>query len=186
MLETAMNVKLRYILPVFLAAAFLLGYAAHQPSPIGISASASCESAGAVVSTGYFNNNVEALYYLDSQSGRLSAALVSRADQEFCKTYVRNVKGDLQESLKSFPGVQMPPRPNFIMVSGDSDARNVGAGEEGNLSKSFIYVAETQTGIVMVYIVPQEGDRDLPVEKGDILFWTCARLNPGTGIVKKD
>lgn len=150
--------------------------------PIGLSASASCESNGAVLSTGYFNNNVEALYYLDSQSGRLSAALLSRSDPEFVKTYTRNIKADLQKALQDFANVPVPPRPNFIMVSGEGDARNVGAGEMNNLAKSFIYVAETQTGIVLVYILPLEGNRDLAVNKGEIAFWTYARLNSGTGV----
>ncbi len=173
------------IFPVILAAAALLfGYALHRPAPSGILATASSESSGAVLSTGYFNNNVEALYYLDSQSGRLSAALMARSDPVFVKTYTRNIKADLLDSLRLFPNIAPPQRPNFIMVTGDSDARNVGAGETGNLSKSFVYVAETQTGLVLVYILPQEGDRDLPVDSGEIVFLTCARLNQGTGETK--
>jgi hypothetical protein len=127
---------------------------------------------------------VEALYYLDSQSGRLSAALMARSDPEFVKTYTRNIKADLLNSLRLFPNVPAPSRLNFIMVSGDSDARNVGAGDTNSLAKSFLYVAETQTGLVLVYALPQEGDRDLPIDKGEIIFLTCARLNPGTGEVK--
>ena len=168
---------------IIAAAAFAAGYLIPRSDPIGIAASASCESAGAVLSTGYYNNNVEALCYLDSQSGRLSAALVGRSDPEFNKTYTRNIKADLLDTLKHFPNIPIPQRPNFIMVTGESDTRSVGAGETNNLAKTFIYIAETQTGLVMVYALPQEGDRDMPVEKGEIVFWTCARLNPGTGII---
>ena len=175
----------RPAIALFLAAGlFLAGYALRRPAPAGLSATASSESGGAVLATGYFNSNVEALYYLDSQSGRLSAALMARSDPEFVKTYTRNIKADLADSLRLFPNIPVPPRPNFIMVSGESDARNVGAGDTNNLAKSFIYVAETQTGLVLVYVLPQEGDRDLPVDKGEIVFLTCARLNSGTGAAR--
>ncbi|MBR5414883.1 MAG: hypothetical protein IK105_03010 [Thermoguttaceae bacterium] len=169
---------------LLIVSALVVGLALRRPSPPGISATASSESSGAVLSTGYFNSNVEALYYLDSQSGRLSAALMARSDPEFIKTYTRNIKADLYESLRLYPNVPVPQRPNFIMVSGDSDARKVGVGEEGNLAKSFVYVAETQTGMVLVYVLPQEGDRDLPVDRGEIVFLTSARLNQGTGEIK--
>ncbi len=172
-------------LPVLMiVGALLAGYALRRPVPLGITATASSESSGAVLSTGYFNSSVEALYYLDSQSGRLSAALMARSDPVFVKTYTRNIKADIYETLQSFPSVPVPQRPNFIMVSGESDARKVGAGETGNLAKSFVYVAETQTGIVLVYILPQEGDRDLPVDRGEIVFLTSARLNQGTGEIR--
>ena len=195
--QTATPGAHRYLIAAFavlgavcaLAAAFAIGKSTGRTESFpwsratGISAVSSCESCGAVISTGYFNNNAEALYYLDSQSGRLSAALLSRSDPEFVKTYTRNIKGDFVEALGSYPNVPVPPRPNFIMVTGDSDIRNVGAGEMNNLAKSFVYVAEVQTGIVLVYILPLEGDRDLAVEKGEIEFWTFARLNTGTGIM---
>lgn len=183
------SVRTGLFLLAFFSVAFYLGglltssRAVLSDRSSGLLASASCESNGAVLSTGYFNNNVEALYYLDSQTGRLSAALLSRSDPEFLKTYTRNIKTDLQEALQNFSNVPVPPRPNFIMVSGDGDVRNVGAGEMNNLAKSFIYVAETQTGIVLVYILPLEGDRDLAVNKGEIAFWTFARLTSGTGII---
>ena len=109
---------------------------------------------------------------------------MARSDPDFIKTYTRNIKADLYESLRLYPNVPVPQRPNFIMVSGESDARKVGAGETGNLAKSFIYVAETQTGMVLVYILPQEGDRDLPIDRGEIVFLTSARLNQGTGEIK--
>ena len=66
---------------LLIAGAFLAGYALHRPVPLGIMATASSESSGAVLSTGYFNNGVEALYYLDSQSGRLSADFTRNASR---------------------------------------------------------------------------------------------------------
>ena len=45
--------------------------------PIPVFASASSESDGVVIATGTFGSNIEAMYYLDSQSARLSAAVIS-------------------------------------------------------------------------------------------------------------
>ena len=46
-------------------------------------------------------------------------------------------------------------------------------------SKSFVYVAEINTGVVLVYALPGANERDLLVKDGEIVFWTCARLNDG-------
>ena len=153
--------------------------------PTGLLATASCVENGAILATGYFNNNTEALYYLDSQSGRLSAALLSRSDPGFTKTFTRNIKADLQEAVSNLSNVAMPQTPSFIMVTGDSDIRNIGAGEMNNLAKSFVYVAEIHTGIVLVYVLPSQGDRDVEVMNEEITFWTYSRLTPGTGSLKR-
>lgn len=144
--------------------------------PIPVFAAASSESDGVIISTGAFGSNVEALYYLDSQSARLSAAVVSRTSPSFQKSFSRNLKSDLAEAAKQF-NVSVPVAPKFLLVTGESDVRNVGA--VGNLSKSFAYVAEINSGIVLVYALPGSNDRDLLVQDGEILFWTCARLNEG-------
>ena len=148
--------------------------------PLGLWASASCESNGAILSTGYFDSNVELLYYLDSQNGRLSAGLLSRSEPGFVKTYTRNVKADLAAAAAELKNVALPQNPSFIMVSGDGDTRNTGGSETSFLSKSFLYVAEVNTGIVLVYVVPRLGDRDIGVDWGEITFWTSARLNTGS------
>lgn len=144
--------------------------------PIPVFASASSESDGVIVATGTFGANVDALYYLDSQSGRLSAAVVSRSAPSFQKSFSRNLKGDLVKAAEQF-NVSVPTSPKFLMVTGEADIRNVGS--VGNLSKSFVYVAEINTGVVLVYALPGANERDLLVQDGEILFWTCARLNEG-------
>lgn len=145
---------------------------------IPVWASASCESNGSALSTGYFNDGVEALYYLDSQNARLSAAILSRNEPNFIKTYTRNIRIDLTEAVSKL-NLTLPANPQFIMVSGDADIRQFGAGEMNKLSKSILYVAEINSGIVMVYALPNYGDRDLEITEGEIRFWTFARLNSG-------
>ncbi len=144
--------------------------------PIPVFASASSESDGVIVATGSFGANIEAMYYLDSQSARLSAAVISRSTPSFQKSFSRNLKADLVKAAEQF-SIPVPVAPKFLMVTGESDVRNVGA--VGNLSKSLVYIAEINTGIVLVYALPGANERDLLVQNGEIVFWTCARLSEG-------
>lgn len=166
-----------------LAAAFMIGrYCSnnHEPFSKGISATASCETAGAILSTGTFTNGTEALFYLDSLSGRLSAGVLSRSEPSFVKLYTRPIKNDLGTAASQLK-IPTPANPRFIMVSGENDVKKTGAGEMNNFARSFVYVAEINTGIVLVYVLPSQGDRDLEVTGGEIIFWTYARLNNGLG-----
>lgn len=146
------------------------------PVALPVFAASSSESDGVVLATGAFGSNAEAMYYLDSQSGRLSAALLSRSAPEFQKTFTRNVKNDLVEAANEI-GVPVPTTPKFLMTTGETDVRNVGA--RGSLSNAFVYVAEINSGVVLVYALPGANERDLAVESGEIVFWTFARLNEG-------
>ncbi|MDO5309668.1 MAG: hypothetical protein Q4G03_09310 [Planctomycetia bacterium] len=149
----------------------------HKASEVlPVFASASSQGDGVVLATGSFSNNVEAMYYLDSQSGRLSAALISRTAPVFQKTYTRNLKNDLVEATQNLQ-IPMPASPRFLMVTGEADVRNVGA--VSNLSRAFVYVAEINSGVVLVYALPGTNDRDLLVTDGEITLWTFARLNDG-------
>ncbi|MCF0233799.1 MAG: hypothetical protein HUK22_02325 [Thermoguttaceae bacterium] len=146
------------------------------PIPVPVLATASSESDGVVLATGAYGASVEAMYYLDSQSGRLSGALISRDAPTFQKTFSRNVKNDLVEATKQL-GIPLPAAPKFLMVTGDSDVRQVGS--RSGYSKSFAYVAEINSGVVLVYALTGSNDRDLAVASGTIEFWTFARLNDG-------
>ena len=143
---------------------------------VPVFATASSESDGVIVSTGSYGANVEAMYYLDSQSCRLSAALVSRTVPEFQKSFTRNLKTDLAEAAEQLH-LSFPSNPKFLMVTGEADVRNVGA--VANVSRALVYVAEINTGVVFVYALPGANDRDLPVSNGEIYLWTFARLNDG-------
>ena len=139
-------------------------------------ATASSESDGVVIATGTFSANVEAMYYLDSQSGRLSAGLISRSAPVFQKSFTRNLKNDLVEACEQIQ-LPIPTVPKFLMITGESDIRNVGASS--NMSRSLLYVSEINTGLVFVYALPGSNDRDLVVDNGEIILWTFARLNDG-------
>lgn len=160
--------------------AFYAGMWRGKNSPLELPpvwASASCESEGCVIATGTFAGATEALYYLDSQSGRLSAAILSRSVPAFNKMYTRNIKADLVESLNQLK-LPIPAVPRFVMVTGENDVRQVGS-DMSKITKAFVYIAEANTGVVLVYALPNEGDRDLDIQNGEIYFWTYARLNNG-------
>ena len=145
-------------------------------APTPVFATASSEGDGVVVATGSFNANVEAFYYLDSQSGRLSAAVVSRSTPAFQKSFSRNLKNDLVEAAQQLQ-ISVPASPKFLMVTGESDSNKVGS--LGDVAKSLVYVAEINSGIVLVYALPGANSRDLLVSSGEIVLWTFARLNDG-------
>lgn len=143
---------------------------------IPVSASASSESDGVIIATGSFGSNVEAFYYLDSQTSRLSGAVISRSNPGFQKSFSRNLKNDLVEAAQQF-NISVPTSPKYLMVTGECDLKNVGS--VSNVSKSLVYIAEINSGVVLVYALPGANERDLLVQDGQILFWTCARLNEG-------
>lgn len=169
---------------MLLAGGFAAGHYFTRPAalPIPVSATASCQAYGTVLSTGSYDNNTEILYYLDSQAGQLTAGLLSRNDPGFAKTFKRNIKADLIQAVGALGNVSVPANPTFMMVTGDGDARRIGGGDANHPAKAFVYVAEVNTGIVLVYVIPIEGDRDLEVEWGDMMLWTSARLNVGTPV----
>ena len=146
--------------------------------PLSVFASASSESDGVVIATGAFSSGVEAVYYLDSQSANLSAAVISRSTPSFQKSFTRNLRKDLVDATRQF-GISVPATPKFLMTTGESDVRNVGA--VSNLSRSFIYIAEINTGIVLTYALPNVNERDLVIQDGEIIYWACVRLNEGLG-----
>lgn len=165
---------------VLLAAIFMAGrYSADgnkNSLPSELFATASCIMNGNIMATGNFDNNAEAVYFLNNQSSRLSAALLSRSEATFNKLYTRLIKADLEKATKELK-ISMPVAPQYMMVTGNIALQQVGAMD--SMSKSFLYVAELNTGIVFVYALPTQGDRDLAVNNGEIIFWTYVRMGAG-------
>lgn len=160
----------------FIAGSSSLNHKTGFDSTIPVLAAASSESDGVIVATGAYTSSVEAVYYLDSQSCRLSAGLVSRSAPVLQKTFTRNLKSDLAEAAAQLQ-ISIPTSPKFLMTTGEADVRNVGA--VANMARALLYVAEINSGILFVYALPGANDRDLVVSNGEILLWTFARLNDG-------
>ncbi|MDD3587730.1 MAG: hypothetical protein PHQ75_11170 [Thermoguttaceae bacterium] len=168
---------------VLLVVAFRTGQPRSNRDPLtlpGLWATTAASGGGSYIATGSFDNTSDLFFYLDSQSGRLSAALLSRSTPSFVKSYTRNIRADLIQATQQLK-LPLPANPQFIMATGDGDIRQYGAGEMNKISKSLAYVTEVNSGLVLVYAIPNEGDRDLQINGGEIIFWTYARLNTGTG-----
>lgn len=167
----------------------LIGYCAGEiarrtaKKPQDFHASASDGTMGSILATGYYSGNAEAVYYLESQTGHLSAAVLARDEASFRKMYSRGIRKDLEQAVQRLQ-IALPANPQFMMITGDVDVRKIGAREMNNVSKSFLYIAEINTGIVFVYALPVQGDPDLQVQDGEILLWTWLRMNNGLNGIK--
>ncbi|HID74974.1 MAG TPA: hypothetical protein EYP56_03150 [Planctomycetaceae bacterium] len=143
-----------------------------------------------LMATGWVDEGVEAVYLLDATSGALRAKVLSNQRKGFQAHYEANVGQDLaalvnmlnarirQANAAAPPGtppqpeIQIPQTPNYMMVTGVADIRR-GAAARAWPSTAVIYVAETNTGIVMCYVMPwnrSAHSSDVPVN-GALLFW---------------
>ncbi len=100
---------------------------------------------GFAIATGYCDESVEAIYFLDFATGNLSAAAVSKQNGHFNAFYTHNVVADL--------GLNPAKPPRFMIATGSADLRRSG-GKTNALSRSLVYVAELQSGKVAVYAIP--------------------------------
>jgi hypothetical protein len=95
------------------------------------------------IATGYVDDQIEGLYFLDFLTGDLRCAVVNRRTAAFTAYFTYNVLAD-------FPGIN--DRPRFLMVTGLADLpRGRGATQIG---RSIIYVAEATSGRVAAYTIP--------------------------------
>lgn len=124
------------------------------------------------IATGFVDEGVEAVYFLDFLTGTLKAAVLSNQTREFQAIYGANITADLANVVQfknanlqqanaqrrrnggtPLPELQMPQSPSYMMVTGLADIRR-GAMARMRPGSSIIYVAETNTGIVLAYVVP--------------------------------
>ncbi len=122
------------ILQAAIVAAFIFGVlaAGYWPNvPIHAVATDRCD--GFAMATGYCDEQVEAVYFLDFLTGDLSAAVVSKQTGRFNAFYTYNVAGDLAVN----PG----RAPRYLLTTGSADLRRSG-GKANSLSRSLVYVSE--------------------------------------------
>jgi len=107
------------------------------------------------IATGFIDPETEGVFYLDYLTGNLNAAVLSRKSPAFQAKYTANVHADLKNAIayaaQSGNEIQVPQSPNYLMVTGSANLTNVGRTIFGN---TVVYVAETNTGIVLAYAVP--------------------------------
>ncbi len=96
------------------------------------------------IATGFLDQEVEAIYFLDFLTGDLTAAVLGRRPGTFGAVYRYNVLQDLQ--------IDPTKNPKFLMVTGLCDLPRGGGRVEA--SRAAVYVAEITTGKVAAYVVP--------------------------------
>ena len=148
------------------------------------------------MATGPVDDGVEAVYFLDFLTGTLRAAVLSNQSRGFHAHYEANVNVDLaglvqvsnaglaqvnaqrrKQNLPPLPEIQMPASPNYLMTTGVIDIRR-GAAVRLQPPQAVVYVAETTTGIVLVYVLPWDRNAhmsDMP-SGGPLTLWAGERF----------
>ena len=97
------------------------------------------------MATGFVDEGVEAVYFLDFLTGDLRAAVLSKQlPTRFNAFYQRNIIQDL--------GVDPAKNPRYLMVTGLANVRR--GSSSLRPSSAVVYVAEITTGQVAAYAIP--------------------------------
>jgi hypothetical protein len=97
------------------------------------------------IATGYLDDAIEAVWFLDSTTGDLRAVALSKQTGTFNVFFARNILADL--------GVDPTKNPRFLMATGTADLRRTG-GARLSPSHSILYIYESTTGILAAYSIP--------------------------------
>ncbi len=95
------------------------------------------------VATGFVDEGVEAIFFLDFLTGDLRAAVLNRGGT-FSAFYHYNILNDM--------GVQQGKNPRFLMVTGLNNINRGAARMRPSLS--IVYIAEINSGTVAAYAIP--------------------------------
>ncbi len=155
----------------WLAAGLLLGWllSSFWPST-PLHAVATDRAENITIATGLVQTEVEAFFFLDSQTGTLRAAVPSiRQTGGFQATWECNLNVDLASvvgrvnvAIKAqnaarrggavLPEIQFPERPKYMMVTGMLDIPQ--GPSRMTPGRSLVYVAEATTGVILAYALP--------------------------------
>ncbi|HLA84077.1 MAG TPA: hypothetical protein VJL29_04725 [Thermoguttaceae bacterium] len=129
-----------------LLGAVLAGFCPHAP----LHATATDRYDTFAISTGFVDDSVEAIYFLDFLTGDLKAAVLSRQlPPRFSAFFERNILNDL--------GIGPSNNPRYLIVTGLNDLRRGGSRLRPSLG--VCYVAEITTGRVAAYAIPWDLNR---------------------------
>lgn len=101
------------------------------------------------IATGPLDNEVEAVFFLDSLTGDLKASVLNINNGTFTAFYQYNI-------LRDF-GVEPSKNPRYLMVTGVADLRRFG-GAQVRPGACVVYIAELTTGKLAAYGVPWSPD----------------------------
>lgn len=115
--------------------------------PLHASATASQENFA--IATGFVDEDVEAIYFLDFLTGDLKAAVIQvrtggPTSGKFNAFFAHNILSDF--------GSEQTKNPKYLMVTGEA---NLPRGRQNfQFAKSIVYIAEATTGQVACYTIP--------------------------------
>ncbi|MCG8586991.1 MAG: hypothetical protein MI757_19980 [Pirellulales bacterium] len=116
------------------------------PSATELMASASASGEGFSMATGAVDDDVEGLFILDHLTGDLRGLLLNVRTGKFNSFYQYNVVEDL--------GTAMVKNPKYVLLTGGAAFRDGIGSPRTRLSRSAVYVAELDSGVVAAYAVP--------------------------------
>ena len=96
------------------------------------------------MASGFVDEDVEAVYFLDFLTGDLNAVVMGKQSSHFTGYFKANVAADL--------GIDNAKNPQYMMVTGNVDFRR--AGTRMQFSRAAVYVADVTTGKVAAYAIP--------------------------------
>jgi hypothetical protein len=121
------------------------------------------------MATGLIDEFIEAVFFLDSLTGQLRAAVPSlQRMQDYQAMWEANPGADMATAIQMVntaaakmsggkggaarPAIQPPQSPRFVMVTGLMDVRQ--GSSRMRPSRCVVHVCEANTGIVMTYLLP--------------------------------
>lgn len=99
------------------------------------------------IATGFVDEQIEALYFLDYLTGNLQAAVLNINNGQFAAYYEKNILQDLE--------IDAGKTPRYLMVTGTADLRRIPA--QVRPAASVCYVTDATTGKVAAYTIPWIG-----------------------------
>ncbi|MEN0111253.1 MAG: hypothetical protein AAF805_11080 [Planctomycetota bacterium] len=97
-----------------------------------------------VIATGFVDDGIEGLYFLDFLTGELRGVVLNQRGPGFGCYYSRNIMQDF--------GQQAVKNPKYLMVTGRINSTQRGsATSSGRLARTAIYVVEANSGQVVAY-----------------------------------
>lgn len=96
------------------------------------------------IATGYVQEGIEGLFYLDYLTGDLRGVLLNSNTGKFTASFTRNVFGDLNLKTAS-------TTPKLLLVLGQVNLRKQGAAQ---FADSVVYVVDDLSGACIAYAIP--------------------------------
>jgi len=95
------------------------------------------------IATGYVDERVEALYFLDYLTGDLRAAVINPKTGKFNSFFTRNIAADFGGAGRTT---------GYLLVTGEANMPRGAANFQ--FANSIVYVADATTGQVAAYTIP--------------------------------